>query len=209
MAALRTIVLLGGGFYDQEHVQLDDFLIESTPVARPRICFIPTASGDSKGYIERFYDGLAKSGCPLSHLDLFNRTVANLAAYLAAQDIVYVGGGNTANMLAVWRLHGLDAAPRQAYLEETVLAGISAGAACWFESSLSDSFGRVGPLRDGLGLLPGSFCPHYNTEPERPEAYRHSRSARGAAENSQTSPLGTLQCLTFPINELWALFTRC
>lgn len=180
MTALpRTVVLLGGGFSDQEHRELDDFLIESASVTAPRICFVPTASGDSKGYVERFYDGMAGYGCALSHLDLFRRSVVDLDAFLAEQDIVYVGGGNTANLLAVWRLHGLDRALRRAYDRGTVLAGISAGAACWFESCLTDSFADLSPFPDGLGLLPGSFCPHHNTEPGRPEAYRDAVS-RGA-----------------------------
>jgi dipeptidase E len=168
----RTVVLLGGGFSNLEHSVLDDFLIESAQVATPRICFVPTASGDSPGYVERFYDGLAGSGCKLSHLDLFKRKIVNLDAFLAEQDIIYVGGGNTANLLALWRLHGLDRALRTAYANGTVLAGISAGAACWFESCLTDSFGELTPLLDGLGILSGSFCPHYNTEPDRPKTYQ-------------------------------------
>jgi dipeptidase E len=170
----RTVVLLGGGFSDGEHTELDDFLIESAQVSAPRICFVPTASGDAPGYIERFYDGLSGSGCTLSHLALFRRSVVDLDLFLSEQDLVYVGGGNTANLLAVWRLHGLDRALRRAYADGTVLAGFSAGAACWFESCLTDSFGGLAPLRDGLGILPGSFCPHYNTELGRPDAFRNA-----------------------------------
>ena len=170
----RTVVLLGGGFSDHEYVELDNYLIAAAPTSEPRICFVPTASGDSKGYVERFYDGLSGSGCALSHLDLFRRSVVDLDAFLAEQDVVYVGGGNTANLLAIWHLHGLDSALRRAYARGTVLAGISAGSSCWFDSSLTDSFGGLAPLRDGLGLIPGSFCPHYNTERERPQIYREA-----------------------------------
>ncbi|MBE5461721.1 Type 1 glutamine amidotransferase-like domain-containing protein [Mycobacteroides abscessus] len=166
-----TIVLLGGGFSDGEHDELDSFLLEQSNSARPKICFIPTASGDSPGYIERFHDAFSQRQCEPSHLELFRRSESDLSAFIAAQDILYVGGGNTANLLAVWRLHGLDKVIQRAYYNGVVLAGISAGAACWFESCLTDSFGALTPLNDGLGLLNGSFCPHYNTERPRAEVY--------------------------------------
>jgi dipeptidase E len=175
-------VLLGGGFSDQEHLDLDEFLLDSHPVARPRVCFVPTASGDSKGYVERFYDGLSGLTCERTHLELFRRSVVDLDAFLAEQDIVYVGGGNTANLLHIWRLHGLDSALRRAYARGTVLSGISAGSACWFEGCLTDSFGTLEPLNDGLGLLSGSFCPHYNSEGERPVAFVEAVAA-GALPN--------------------------
>ena len=104
-------------------------------------------------------------------LSFFRRTEPNLEEFIRRQDIIYVGGGNTANLLAVWRLHGLDRVLRKAYVEGTVLSGISAGAACWFESCLTDSFGGLEALNDGLGILPGSFCPHFNTEPGRPRSF--------------------------------------
>ena len=104
-------------------------------------------------------------------LSFFRRTEPNLDEFICRQDIIYVGGGNTANLLAVWRLHGLDRVLRKAYVEGTVLSGISAGAACWFESCLTDSFGGLEALNDGLGILPGSFCPHFNTELGRPRSF--------------------------------------
>jgi peptidase E len=173
----RTVVLLGGGFSDQEYLDLDEFLLDSHPAARPRVCFVPTASGDSKGYVERFYDGLSGLHCERTHLELFRRSVTDLDGFLEEQDIVYVGGGNTANMLHIWRLHGLDSALRRAYARGIVLSGISAGSACWFEACLTDSFGTLEPLNDGLGLLPGSFCPHYNSEVERPAAFAEAIAA--------------------------------
>ncbi|SLG78097.1 peptidase E [Mycobacteroides abscessus subsp. massiliense] len=166
-----TIVLLGGGFSDGQHDELDTFLLEQSNSACPKICFIPTASGDSQGYIERFHTAFSRRKCKASHLELFRRNESDIHAFVAEQDILYVGGGNTANLLAVWRLHDVDRAIRQAYRSGVVLAGVSAGAACWFESCLTDSFGALAPLRDGLGLLPGSFCPHYNTESRRAEVY--------------------------------------
>lgn len=167
----RSVVLLGGGFSDGEYLELDEFLLQTVETKRPRVCFVPTASGDSLGYIERFYTGMSNYEADLCHLELFRRTVTDLDAYLREVDIVYVGGGNTANMLAVWRLHGLDSALWKAYERGVVLAGISAGAACWFEACLTDSFGALASLRDGLKILPGSFCPHYDTEENRAEIY--------------------------------------
>jgi peptidase E len=95
-----------------------------------------------------------------------------LRAFLLAQDVVYVGGGNTANLLAVWRAHGVDRVLREAYDHGTLLCGISAGANCWAEASHTDSFGPLRTLPDGLGLLAGSVCPHYDSEPGRRPSYQ-------------------------------------
>ena len=171
METQRTIVLLSGGFSNGENTDQDVFLLESSMRRKPRVCFIPTASGDSRAYIERFYTAFKRYSCIPAHLELFRRTELNLEEFIRRQDIIYVGGGNTANLLAVWRLHGLDRVLRKAYVEGTVLSGISAGAACWFESCLTDSFGGLEALNDGLGILPGSFCPHFNTEPGRPRSF--------------------------------------
>lgn len=137
--------------------------------------FVPTASGDSPGYVARFHRAFARHACTPAHLELFRRKVSDLRALLLAQDLIYVGGGNTANMLAVWRLHGVDRSLREAWERGVVLCGVSAGANCWFESSVTDSFGQaLQPLPDGLALLPGSFCPHYDGEAARRSAYRKS-----------------------------------
>ena len=171
----RTIVLLGGGFSEGDtNDSLDEFLLNSVECRKPNICFIPTASGDSRGYIERFYTSFRKYFCATTHLELFRRTELNLEKFIRNQDIIYVGGGNTANLLAIWRLHGLDRIIREVYHSGTTLAGISAGAACWFEGCMTDSFGSLSVLNDGLGLLPGSFCPHYNTELDRPKRFIHA-----------------------------------
>jgi peptidase E len=90
-----------------------------------------------------------------------------VAEFLLAQDVIYVGGGNTANLLAIWRLHGVDRAIKQAWNNGVILAGLSAGMICWFESSVTDSFGPLRELSDGLGLLTGSACPHYDSEARR------------------------------------------
>ncbi|MGA5565362.1 Type 1 glutamine amidotransferase-like domain-containing protein [Streptomyces platensis] len=171
MTGARTLALLGGGFSDDPDTLLDDYLLDTVGRARPKVCFLPTASGDAPGYIEGFHTAFGARDCEPSHLELFRRTVTDLRAFVLAQDIVYVGGGNTANMLAVWRVHGLDGILREAYASGVLLCGISAGACCWFESAFSDSFGPPVPLADGLGLLPGSLCPHYDSEPERRPGY--------------------------------------
>ena len=137
------------------------------------MCFLATAGGDPDSYVIRFYRAFGLLPCRPSDLSLFVREVADLEAFIAQQDVIYVGGGSTVNLLAVWRAHGLDAILRRAWERGTVLCGISAGMNCWFESSVTDSFGPgLAPLHDGLGLLAGSACPHYDGEPERRPAYR-------------------------------------
>ncbi|GAB2986600.1 Type 1 glutamine amidotransferase-like domain-containing protein [Frigoribacterium salinisoli] len=173
----RKIALIGGGFSNGEFVELDDVLLNAAAKDSPRICFIPTASGDSPDYIKRFYAAFLTARAVPSHLELFRRSVDDLDAFFSEQDVIYVGGGSTANLLAVWRLHGVDPALKKAYARGVVLGGISAGAACWFDACLTDSFGPVAALNDGLGLLPGSFCPHYNSEPQREGEFRREVEA--------------------------------
>ena len=113
-----------------------------------------------------------------AHLELFQRSVDDIGALIAAQDVVMVGGGNTANMLAIWRLHGVDLALRDAYAQGTILTGWSAGCICWFEAGITDSFTpELGPLHDGLGILRGSACPHYDSEERRPIVYAREIAA--------------------------------
>jgi dipeptidase E len=167
-----TIVAMGGGgFSTGEDEALDDHILELTGAERPRVCFLPTASGDSDSYIVRFYDAFGGDRARASHLPLFARHHEDVRALLLNQDVIYVGGGNTANMLAVWRLHGVDAALRDAWEAGVVLCGLSAGSLCWFEGGVTDSFGSLRDLRDGLGLLPGTHCPHYSSESGRRSTY--------------------------------------
>ena len=148
---------------------LDDFVLSlARRKHRPRVCFVGTASGDSDSYIRRFHEAFPPSRAAATHLAFFERTVCDLKSFVMDQDVIYVGGGSSANMLAVWRLHGLDKVLRAAWNAGVVMAGISAGAICWFEDGLTDSFGM--PLRglnDGLGFLRGACCPHYDGEKER------------------------------------------
>ena len=140
---------------------------------RPRVCFLPTAGGDADSYVATFYRAFSPRQCQPADLSLFRRTIDDLRAFLLAQDVIYIGGGNTANMLAIWRTHGVDRILRDAWEQGIVLAGISAGAICWFEASVTDSFGLgLAGMRDGLGLLTGSACPHYSSEERRRPVYR-------------------------------------
>ena len=151
---------------------LHQYLLDLTGLERPRICFIGTASGDSHEGVASFYSFFA-SRAEASHLGLFDRRVDDIGAFLTAQDVIYVGGGNTVNMLAIWRAHGVDLALKDAWESGVILAGASAGAMCWFEAATTDSFGpEIGPLRDGLRFLKGSFCPHYDSESLRRPRYQ-------------------------------------
>ena len=149
----------------------DGLLLELSGKPRPRICFLATASGDDAGSVVRFYERFAPLACDPFHVELFGMP-ERPADRVASADVVWVGGGNTANVLAVWRVHGIDGALRDAWQRGCVLAGLSAGANCWFEASVTDSFGpQLEPLTDGLGLLSGSFCPHHDGEDLRRPVY--------------------------------------
>lgn len=171
--SMRNIVAMGGGGFGSGNPTLDLYAISLVAAERPRVCFIPTASGDDVGYTLMFYKAYSSYGCDPHVLNLFQREVADIRSYLLGMDMVYVGGGNTANMLATWQLHGVDQALEEAWYAGVVLSGLSAGANCWFEASTTDSYlvGNADPLSDGLGFVPGSFCPHYSSEPSRRPNY--------------------------------------
>ncbi len=136
--------------------------------ARPRICYLPTASGDPVGAIAHFEELAASLPVDGTTCSLFRRDERDLRDLLLAQDVIYVGGGNTANMLAIWRVHGVDRILREAWERGVVLTGSSAGAICWFEDGVTDSYGpTLVRLGDGLGFLAGSFCPHLDSEEQR------------------------------------------
>jgi dipeptidase E len=171
------IVALGGGGFSMEKDSplLDDYILSLTATARPRVCFLPTASGDADHYVVRFYRRFSAS-CDASHVSLFRRDQGvggvedDLATHLLAQDLIYVGGGNVVSMLGAWRAHGLDSILRRAWRQGVVLCGPSAGSLCWFAESLSAFHGAPRRVR-GLGLLPYSNCVHYDAEPARRAEY--------------------------------------
>ena len=170
----RHIVAMGGGGFSYDDPVLDRYVLDLVSAGRPKVCLLPTAASSMAMYVTRFLGAFPSSSFEPTFLDLFDRTVADPGSFLAEQDVIYVGGGNTANMLAIWRVHGVDHALREAWEGGVVLCGLSAGANCWFEASTTDSFllGRAEPLADGLGLLPGSFCPHYDSEEERRPSFQ-------------------------------------
>ncbi len=174
---MSSVLALGGGGFTStaDDVALDELVLGLSPVREPKLLFLPTASGDADEQVRRFHATYADRPCRPSHLSLFRlgaRGPTDLRAHLLDQDVIYVGGGSMRNMLAIWREHGLDAILREAHDAGTVLCGISAGMNCWFEASVTDSFGGVDALRDGLGLLAGSACPHFDGEAGRRPAYR-------------------------------------
>ena len=170
--ALHIVAMGGGGFsMEPENPLLDDFVLGLTDKARPRVCFIATASGDSDAYIANFYRAFHDARADASHLPLFQRDGRDVRQFLLSQDVIYVGGGNTFNLLLLWRAHGVHTTLREAYRRGIVLAGISAGANCWFDACVTDSFGPLAALHDGLGLVRGSCCPHYDGEADRRPAY--------------------------------------
>jgi dipeptidase E len=169
MAAQRHIVAMGG--WSAPSDALDEYIVGLTGKPRPRALYLPTAQADDAWGVLGFYDELRGLAEP-SHLFLFDRTVEDLHSYVLEHDVVYVAGGNTASMLAVWRAHGVDRVLREAWERGIVLCGWSAGAICWFVDGVTDSFGpTLAPLGDGLGFLAGSFCPHFDGEPMRRPTY--------------------------------------
>jgi peptidase E len=167
----KHIIALGGGGFSMEpdNLALDRYILEQAATANPTVCFVPTASGDADNYIMRFYAAFATLPCRPRHLPLF-RQPRDLAAIVAQCDVIYVGGGNTRNMLAIWRASGFDLLVQQAWERGVVLCGVSAGAICWFEQGLTDSWGGLDPM-NCLGFVRGSCCPHYDGEPGRRSAY--------------------------------------
>ncbi|MEO0350970.1 MAG: peptidase E [Cyanobacteria bacterium P01_A01_bin.15] len=184
MKVSQQIIALGGGGFSMEpdNLALDRYLLEQTGKPRPKVCFVPTASGDSDNYIRRFYESLCTLDCTPSHLALFQSPVDDLQSYALEQDLIYVGGGNTRNLLAIWRDWGLDRVFRTALEHGVVLAGISAGSICWFEQGVTDS---MTPKRSTqlasincLGFLEGSNCPHYDSEENRRREYHRLLKSR-------------------------------
>ncbi|MGH9687701.1 MAG: Type 1 glutamine amidotransferase-like domain-containing protein [Candidatus Acidiferrales bacterium] len=168
MAAKPQIIAIGGGglFLDSGNPPLQRYILRQVRRSNPKICFIPTATGDDSVHIAKFYSTFSKLRCQPTHLPLFERTPI-LPDLLLSQDLIYVAGGNTKSMLAVWRDWQLPKYLRQAWRSGVVFAGISAGAICWFEMGLTDSWAeRLVPL-PCLGWLPNACCPHYDSEKDR------------------------------------------
>jgi peptidase E len=169
------IVAFGGGGFSMEPTNplLDQYVLGLTGSSRPRVCFLPTASGDADHYIVRFYRTFAEHGCDTSHVSLFRRDhgAADIHEHLMTRDVVYVGGGSVISLLGTWRAHGLDVTLRRAWASGVILCGLSAGSLCWFQEGVTGFHGEPVPVQ-GLGFLPGSNCVHFDQERSREKAYR-------------------------------------
>ncbi len=163
----------GGGFSSEpENLLLDRYILKQAGKASPRVCFVPTASGDSADYIARFYQAFQTLDCEPSHLSVYDGPTGDWRDYVLSKDVIYVGGGNTRNLLTLWRDWTLDRIMREAWEQGIVMTGTSAGSICWFEDGLTDSIpGTLAPLQC-LGLLKGSNCPHYDSESQRRSSYQ-------------------------------------
>ena len=164
----QNIVAIGGGGFGRSlgNLEIEKYIISLANKKVPKICFIPTASGDNDLYKLNFYRAFSKLKCETSHIDFFSRT-DELEEKVLSQDIIYVGGGNTKSMLAVWRDWNLDIILKEAYNNGIVMSGVSAGAICWFEQGITDSWSEDLKVMDCLGFMKGACCPHYDEEPQR------------------------------------------
>ncbi|WP_160039063.1 peptidase E [Paenibacillus sp. USDA918EY] len=170
---MRQVIALGGGGFSMEpdNPLLDQYILRQSAARTPKVCFVPTASGDAEGYIAGFYEAFSAFGCTASHLALSRLPTADLEDYVLEKDILYVGGGDTMRMLEIWREHGLDRILRKAWEQGVVLAGLSAGSMCWYEEGVNCDDAGQAKVVQGLGLISGSHSPHYDSEPEYRRGY--------------------------------------
>ena len=176
------IVAMGGGGFSMSQsgapTNLDRYLLELSGKRSPLVCFAPTASADDPQYINRFLLAYGTLGVRTMVLSLWEGGSAASVARLAEADIVLVGGGHTVNLMALWDAHGVSGAIRdRAGAGDVVLAGVSAGGSCWYQGCITDSFGDLRAWRGGLGLVPGSFCPHFDGEADRAPVYTDAVAA--------------------------------
>ncbi len=170
----QIIAMGGGGFsMEPENPLLDQYVIDCSGKTHPAVCFLPTAAAENPQYSVNFYQAFSRLGCRCGHLSLFVQPQRDLETWLRQFDIIYVGGGNTRCMLALWREWGLDGILRNLWQDGVMMAGISAGAICWFEQGVTDSVPGELTGMDCMGFLPGSCCPHYDSEEKRrPDFHR-------------------------------------
>ena len=173
MAKSRNIIAIGGGGFGANPGQgiIEEYILKQTKKKNPKICFIPTATGDNEAYKVNFYSTFTNLNCCPSHLDFFKRT-PDLNDLILNQDAIFVGGGNTKSMLAVWKEWGLDKILKKAYRDGIVMSGVSAGAICWFQNGITDSWASNLKIMPCLNFIKGTCCPHYDEEPERRPAVK-------------------------------------
>ncbi|MEX3671997.1 Type 1 glutamine amidotransferase-like domain-containing protein [Paraburkholderia phenoliruptrix] len=183
---MRRILAIGGGGFMMEDAPspIDQHIVSLTAKARPRICYLATPSGDLPEHLGKFHAAYGDMDCETSHLAFFRQPdsksilTTDFRTRLLEQDAIYVGGGNTKSALAVWREWGLDSVLREAWESGVLLAGMSAGAMCWYEAGLTDSFwGAAYRPLDCLGLLPGGCAVHYSSDPQRRETLHAAQQA--------------------------------
>ena len=165
---MRQIIAIGGGGFGRNSNSslVENYILNQVRKKKPNICFVPTATGDNEAYKVNFYATFSRLSCNVSHIDFFKRT-KNLQEIVNNQDIFFIGGGNTKSMLAVWRDWNFDQMLKKAYQNGTLMAGVSAGAICWFNKGITDSWEKELKIIDCLSFINGTCCPHYDEEPER------------------------------------------
>ena len=165
---MKQIISIGGGGFGRSlgELKIEKYIASQSSATNPKVCFIPTATGDDNGYINNFYRAFNSINCIPSDISFFKRTI-DLREHILAQDIIFVGGGNTKSMLAVWKEWGLDSILKEAYDKGVIMSGVSAGAICWFEKGITDSWAHDLAILDCLGFVEGVCCPHYDEEPNR------------------------------------------
>jgi peptidase E len=176
----RLIVALGGHEFSRRrgNEAIAEYVLALAP-PEPRVCLLPTASGDAEDQIRAFRAALGDRTAEVSHVSLFRleHEAVSLREHLLGQHLIYVGGGSMVNLLAVWRAHGIDEILLEAWRRGTILCGQSAGAMCWFEQGISRSAGSAAPVA-GLGVVPGILSVHYHRDRDRRDALLHSVRAR-------------------------------
>ena len=169
----KQIIAIGGGGFGRNPGDgvIEQYILDQTGKEKPNICFIPTATGDNEAYKANYYSTFSKLDCNPIHLDFFKRT-PDLEQLIPQQDAIFVGGGNTKSMLAVWKDWNLDKLLKEAYEKGVVMSGVSAGANCWFERAVVDSWEEDLRVIDCMGFIKGICCPHYDEEPQRRPAVK-------------------------------------
>jgi aminopeptidase N len=165
---MRQVIAIGGGGFGrtQNSNHIEQYILDQAQTNTPNICFIPTATGDTDPYIVNYYSVFSKLECNPTHISFFKRTI-DLKEHILNQDVIFVGGGNTKSMLAVWKEWELDIILNEAYENNIIMSGVSAGAICWFKKGITDSWKDSQATIDCLGFVEGICCPHYDEEPER------------------------------------------
>ena len=164
----KHIIAIGGGGFGRNNSSnlIEEYLLNLTGKDCPKICFLPTATGDNDNYIVRFYSVFTKFNCIPSHIEFFNRT-GDIHNHIMKQDVVFVGGGNTKSMLAIWKEWGMSKLLYDAYNQGVIMSGVSAGAICWFTNGITDSWDNELRILPCLDFIRDTCCPHYDEEPSR------------------------------------------